>query len=95
MLSSGERSWRLPLLPEYDKLLDTPNADMKNIGGREAGSITAAQFLKRFVGDTPWAHIDVAGTAMKNRRTDPRETTFGTGYGVRLLNHWVAENFEG
>ncbi len=93
--SSGERSWRLPLLPEYDKLLDTPNADMKNIGGREAGSITAAQFLKRFVGDTPWAHIDVAGTAMKNRRTDPRETTFGTGYGVRLLNHWVAENFEG
>ena len=93
--SSGERSWRLPLLPEYDKLLDTANADMKNIGGREAGSITAAQFLQRFVKDTPWAHIDVAGTAMKNRRTDPRETTFGTGYGVRLLNHWVAENFEG
>lgn len=93
--SSGERSWRLPLLPEYDKLLDTPNADMKNIGGREAGSITAAQFLKRFVGDTSWAHIDVAGTAMKNKRNDPRETTFGTGYGVRLLNHWIAENYEG
>ncbi len=92
---SGERSWRLPLLPEYDKLLNTPNADMKNIGGREAGSITAAQFLKRFVGDTPWAHIDVAGTAMKNKRHDPRETTFGTGYGVRLLNHWIADNYEG
>jgi len=93
--ASGERSWRMPLLPEYDKLLDTPNADMKNIGGREAGSITAAQFLKRFVGNTPWAHIDVAGTAMKNKRHDPRETTFGTGYGVRLLNHWIADNFEG
>jgi len=93
--ASGERSWRLPLLPEYDKLLDTPNADMKNIGGREAGSITAAQFLQRFVGDTAWAHIDVAGTAMKNKRHDPRETTFGTGYGVRLLNHWIADNFEG
>ncbi len=93
--ASGERSWRLPLLPEYNKLLDTPNADMKNIGGREAGSITAAQFLQRFVGDTAWAHIDVAGTAMKNKRHDPRETTFGTGYGVRLLNHWIADNFEG
>ncbi|NNE59238.1 MAG: leucyl aminopeptidase [Hellea sp.] len=93
--SSGERSWRLPLLPEYDKLMDTPNADMKNLGGKAAGSITAAQFLQRFVGDTSWAHIDVAGTAMKNERHDPRETTFGTGYGVRLLNHWIAENFEG
>ena len=93
--SSTERSWRMPLLPEYDKLLDSPNADMKNIGGREAGSITAAQFLQRFVGDTPWAHIDIAGTGMKNKRHDPRETTFGTGYGVRLLNHWVAENYEG
>lgn len=92
---STERSWRLPLLPEYDRLLDSPNADMKNIGGREAGSITAAQFLQRFVGDTPWAHIDIAGTGMRNRRTDPRETTFGTGYGVRLLNHWIADNYEG
>ncbi len=93
--SSTERSWRMPLLPEYDRLLDSPNADMKNIGGREAGSITAAQFLQRFVGDTVWAHIDIAGTGMKNKRHDPRETTFGTGYGVRLLNHWVAENYEG
>lgn len=92
---STERSWRMPLLPEYDRLLDSPNADMKNIGGREAGSITAAQFLQRFVGDTPWAHIDIAGTGMKNKRHDPRETTFGTGYGVRLLNHWIADNFEG
>jgi len=92
--TSGERIWRLPLDPFYDKMLDSPNADMKNIGGREAGSITAAQFLKRFVGDAKWAHLDIAGTGMKNKRSDPRETTFGTGFGVRLLNAWVAENYE-
>ena len=95
---SGERVWRLPLDAAYDKQLDTPNADMKNIGGREAGSITAAQFLKRFVDaareDQKWAHLDIAGTGMKNTRTDPRETTFGTGYGVRLLNRWIANTYE-
>ena len=90
---STEKTWRLPLAPEYDKQLDSANADMKNIG-TDAGAIVAAQFLKRFVGDTTWAHIDIAGTGMKNKRHDPRETTFGTGYGARLLNHWVAENFE-
>ncbi len=93
--SSTERTWRLPLGPHYDRLLDSPNADMKNIGGRMAGSITAAQFLKRFVGDTAWAHLDVAGTAMKNARHDPREPAFATGFGVRLLNRWVADNYEG
>ena len=92
---STDKVWRLPLAKSYDKLLNSPNADMKNIGGQAAGSITAAQFLKRFVGkDTPWAHIDIAGTGMKNQRTDPRETTFGTGFGVRLLNRWVADNYE-
>ena len=99
LLAAGETStdklWRLPLSKAYDKLLDSPNADMKNIGGRAAGSITAAQFLQRFVGDTPWAHLDIAGTGMKNARTDPRETTFGTGFGVRLLNRWIADNYEG
>jgi len=99
LISAGETSsdkvWRLPLGKAYDRLLDSPNADMKNIGGRSAGSITAAQFLQRFVGDTVWAHLDVAGTAMKNTRHDPRETTFGTGFGVRLLNRWVADNYEG
>lgn len=94
--TSTEKTWRLPLAKEYDKLLDSPFADMKNIGGRTAGSITAAQFLKRFVGkETPWAHLDIAGTGMKNSRHDPRETTFGTGFGVRLLNRWVADNYEG
>ena len=93
--TSPDKTWRLPLGPAYDKLLDSPNADMKNIGGPTAGSITAAQFLQRFVGkSTPWAHLDIAGTAMKNQRTDPREPTFGTGYGVRLLNRWIADNFE-
>ena len=93
--TSTDKIWRLPLSSDYDKLLNSPNADMKNIGGRAAGSITAAQFLKRFVGDTPWAHLDIAGTGMKNTRHDPRETTFGTGFGVRLLSHWIAENYEG
>jgi len=91
---SGEKTWRMPLGDAYDRLIDSQVADMKNIGGREAGSITAAQFLQRFVGDTPWAHLDIAGTAMKNRRPDPRETTLGTGYGVRLLNQWIADSYE-
>ena len=93
--SSTEKTWRMPLSPDYDRLLDSPNADMKNIGGAAAGSITAGQFLQRFVGKTKWAHLDIAGTGMKNKRHDPRETTFGTGFGVRLLNHWVANNYEG
>lgn len=93
--TSTDKVWRMPLSKDYDRLLDSPNADMKNIGGRAAGSITAAQFLQRFVGDTPWAHLDIAGTGMKNTRHDPRETTFGTGFGVRLLNRWIADNYEG
>ncbi len=94
--TSTEKTWRLPLGKAYDKLLDSPFADMKNIGGRAAGSITAAQFLQRFVEkDTPWAHLDIAGTGMKNSRDDARETTFGTGFGARLLNRWVADNYEG
>ena len=100
LVAAGETStdltWRMPMAEAYDKLLNSPNADMKNIGGRAAGSITAAQFLGRFVEkDLPWAHIDVAGTAMKNSSKDPREPTFGTGFGVRLLNRWISDNFEG
>ncbi len=94
--TSTDLPWRLPLSDKYDKLLNSPNADMKNIGGRAAGSITAAQFLKRFVGkDTPWAHLDIAGTGMVNGSKDPRNPTFGTGFGVRLLNRWIADNHEG
>ncbi|MGI9415890.1 MAG: leucyl aminopeptidase [Hyphomicrobiales bacterium] len=92
--ATGEKVWRLPLGKAYDKLIDTPNADMKNIGGRNAGSITAAQFLQRFVNDVPWVHIDIAGTAMESPKTEISQG-WASGYGVRLLNRLVADNFEG
>ncbi len=93
--TSTQKVWRFPLDPAFDKLIDSPNADMKNIGGRLAGSITAGQFLQRFVGNVPWAHIDIAGTAWKAKSSDPREPAWATGYGARLMNRWVADNFEG
>ena len=92
-LATGETVWRLPLSPEYDKLIDSTWADMKNTGGRDAGSITAAQFLKRFVGDVPWAHIDVAGTAMGSPATDLNKA-WASGWGVRLLDRFVADAWE-
>ncbi len=92
--ASGEAVWRLPIGPGYDKLIDSKYADMKNIGGRAAGSITAAQFLHRFVGDTPWAHIDIAGTAWKDKSDDAREPVWATGFGVRLVDNFVARNCE-
>lgn len=92
---SGEKLWRLPLTPGYDKLLDSKNADMKNIGGRLAGSITAAQFLQRFVGDTPWAHLDIAGAAWDDSSADPANPAWASGFGARLLNRWIADNYEG
>lgn len=90
---TGDKVWRLPLHTEYDKMINTPVADMKNVGERAAGSITAAQFLKRFVGDVPWAHIDVAGVvwADKDKHLCGRGAT---GYGVRLLDQFVADQFE-
>jgi leucyl aminopeptidase len=90
---TGERVWRMPLGPEYDKLIDSKFADMKNTGGRYGGSITAAQFLQRFVGDTPWAHLDVAGTAMASPASDIN-TGWAAGWGVRLLNHWINTHHE-
>ncbi len=92
-LASGEKVWRLPLTPEYDKLIDHDVADMKNIGGRHGGSITAAQFLQRFVNNTPWAHLDVAGTAMDSVKNDINQS-WGSGWGVRLLNRLVADHYE-
>jgi leucyl aminopeptidase len=80
--------------PEYDKLIDSKFADMKNVGGRFGGAITAAQFLKRFVGDVPWVHLDVAGTAMSSPSTDINQS-WGSGYGVRLLDRLVADHYEG
>jgi leucyl aminopeptidase len=95
--TEGEPVWRLPLGAAYDKMIDTPNADMKNISGKPAaGSITAAQFIKRFVKDgMPWAHIDIAGTATKpGPYEDPLSPSWATGYGVRLLNRLVANKYE-
>ena len=92
--NSSQKIWRMPLDTVFDKLLDSPNADMKNIGGRLAGSITAAEFLQRFVGGVPWAHLDIAGTAWKAKSADAREPAWATGFGARLLNRWVADNFE-
>ncbi|QND52535.1 leucyl aminopeptidase [Phyllobacterium sp. 628] len=92
--STGEKLWRMPLGPDYDKLIDTKNADMKNIGGRYGGAIIAAQFLKRFVGETPWAHLDIAGTAMGAPATEYSQS-WASGFGVRLLDRLVHDNFEG
>lgn len=90
---TGEKVWRMPLGPEYDKLIDSQFADVKNTGGRHGGSITAAQFLQRFVDDTPWAHLDIAGTAMGAPKTEINHS-WGAGYGVRLLERLVAEYYE-
>ncbi|MEM7071263.1 MAG: leucyl aminopeptidase [Pseudomonadota bacterium] len=89
---SGDEVWRLPLGDEYDKLLKTDGADMKNIGGRGAGSITAAQFLQRFVGSTKWAHLDIAGVTWQNKDR-PLTRKGASGFGVALLNQFVKNNF--
>ncbi|AGS21300.1 leucyl/cytosol aminopeptidase [Rhizobium etli] len=92
-LSTNEKLWRMPLGKDYDKLIDSKFADMKNTGGRQAGSITAAHFLKRFVQDTPWAHLDIAGTAMGSPQ-DEINQSWGSGFGVRLLDELVRANCE-
>ncbi len=89
----GEKVWRMPLDKGFDKLIESKNADMKNIGGRWAGACTAAAFLQRFIKDTPWAHIDLAGTAMDAARTDI-SPSWGSGWGVRLLDRFIADNYE-
>jgi leucyl aminopeptidase len=90
---TGENVWRMPLGREYDKLIDSKNADMKNIGGRWAGSITAGQFLQRFVNDLPWAHLDIAGTAMGSPKNDFSQS-WASGFGVRLLDRLLARHYE-
>lgn len=91
--ATDELVWRMPMGAEFDKMIDTKNADMKNIGGRVAGSITAAQFLLRFVNDLPWAHIDIAGTAMGSPKNEYSQS-WGSGYGVRLLDRLVSQSYE-
>jgi leucyl aminopeptidase len=93
--ASGDPLWRFPLSKAYDKMIDSPIADMKNIGGKGAGSITAAQFLGRFIKDgVKWAHLDIAGTVWADK-PGPVWDKGATGYGVRLLDRFVADNFEG
>ena len=84
----GERCWQLPLWPEYKKQLESDTADLKNVGGRPGGSITAGSFLSEFVGDTKWAHLDIAGTAFGEGKL-PYQRKGGVGTPTRLLVHWV------
>ena len=92
---SGDMLWRMPLGAAYDKLIDSPIADMKNVGPREGGSITAAQFIQRFVNKgTPWAHLDIAGMAWSAKPGATWEKG-ATGYGVRVLDRFVRDNLEG
>jgi len=93
--ASGDKLWRLPMGPAYDKLIDSPIADMKNVGPREGGSITAAQFIQRFVDKgTPWAHLDIAGMVWASK---PGATwdKGATGFGVRVLDRFVRDTLEG
>jgi leucyl aminopeptidase len=92
-LATGEKLWRMPMGPAYEKLIESRFADIKNSAGRPAGSITAAQFLARFVGNVPWAHLDIAAVALGSPQS---ETNSGwtSGFGVALLDRFVRENYE-
>jgi leucyl aminopeptidase len=90
----GEPVWRLPLGEAYDKVLKSKIADMKNIGGPHAGSITAAQFLQRFVNKTAWAHLDIAGVAWQDGEHKELAPSWATGWGVRTLNRLIADHYE-
>lgn len=89
-----EPLWRMPLPKAYEKQIESPIADMKNVGGRPGGSITSALFIQRFVNGLPWAHLDIANTAWKKPSTVPTIPDGATGYGVRLLNRLVADHYE-
>ncbi len=93
--ATGERVWRMPLSAEYDKMIDSKFADVKNTGAsRWGGAITAAQFIQRFIADkTPWAHLDIAGTGFDSRQSDINKS-WGSGWGVRLLDRLVADYYE-
>ncbi|HVF94039.1 MAG TPA: leucyl aminopeptidase [Sphingomonas sp.] len=93
-LATGDKLWRFPLSDNYNKIIDSPIADMKNVGPRGAGSITAAQFIQRFVDEgVEWAHLDIAGMVWSDKAGSTHDKG-ATGYGVRLLDRFVADNFE-
>ncbi|HEY4201465.1 MAG TPA: leucyl aminopeptidase [Devosiaceae bacterium] len=93
-LMTNEKVWRMPLGPAYDKMIESRFADIKNTGGRHAGSVTAAQFLHRFVNDVPWAHLDIAGAGM-GIAANEINTSWAPGFGVALLDRLVRDNYEG
>ncbi|MBO9502381.1 leucyl aminopeptidase [Brevundimonas sp. A19_0] len=91
-----ENFWRMPIPDQYDRHIDSPAADVKNMGnGRAGGSITAALFLKRFINDTPWAHIDIAPTAWVSKSQRSTVPDGGVGFGVRTLDRMIADTYEG
>jgi len=92
--ATGDKLWRFPIGPAYDKLIESPIADMKNVGPRYGGSITAAQFLQRFIENgTPWAHLDIAGTVWTDK-PGPTWDKGASGFGVRLIDRYVRDNLE-
>jgi leucyl aminopeptidase len=91
--ATGEAVWRMPLIPAYDKAIDSKFADMKNTGGRHGGAATAASFIKRYTNDVPWAHLDIAGVAMSSSSSEINRS-WGAGWGVRLLDRLVRDNYE-
>ncbi len=91
--ATGEAVWRMPLIPAYDKAIDSKFADMKNTGGRHGGAATAAAFLKRYTNDVPWAHLDIAGVAMSSSSSEINRS-WGAGWGVRLLDRLVRDTCE-
>lgn len=93
-LATGEKLWRMPLGPAYDKQIESRFADIKNSGGRPAGSITAAMFLKRFVNDVPWAHLDIASVALASPASETNQA-WASGFGVAVLDRLVRDHFEG
>jgi leucyl aminopeptidase len=92
-VATGEKVWRMPLGAVYDKMIDSKFADVKNAAGRHGGSITAAQFLQRFVNGSPWAHLDIAGVGMGSPASEINQS-WGSGWGVRLLDRLVADHYE-
>jgi leucyl aminopeptidase len=92
--ATDETLWRMPMPAQYERNIDSHVADMKNVGPRHGGSITAALFIQRFVKGLPWAHLDIASTAWKPASTVPTIPNGATGFGVRLLDRLVADNYE-
>ena len=93
--SSGDPLWHMPIGKAYDKMINSQIADMKNVGPRGGGSITAAQFLHRFIKDgVKWAHLDIAGTVWTDK-PGATWTKGASGFGVKLLDRFIADNFEG